>query len=142
MTYLVDVLAPGHPLYPEDRVKRAIIDRILYFDAGSLNPVQADAFYGIFVGVPTNEEKRKVFVDKMSILDKMIGDKRYVTGDEKTLADLSLLATLVAAEAVHVDLSPWANVERWYRGMRAEIDYDDWNVESIEGLRAYISKSK
>ena len=142
MTYLVDTRASGHSLYPADRAERAVIDRLLYFDAGALNPVQADAFYPISAGAPPNEAKKAMFVEKMNILDKMIGEKKYLTGDTKTVADLSLLATLVAAEAVHADLTPFVNVNRWYRNLRSEIPYDHLNQESIDGLRAFVSPSK
>ena len=140
LTYLVNQYAPGHSLYPLDAKERALVDRALYFEAGTLYPQQAAAFYVQFWGKPIDEEKKKTYYEKVEILNKTIGDQKYVTGSTKTLADLSLMATLVAAETVGADLSPYPNVTRWLKNLRSEISYDDLNREMSDGLKAFISR--
>lgn len=142
MAYLVNQYAAGHSLYPSDAKERALVDRALYFEAGTLYPNQAAAFYTQFWGKPIDEEKKKVYYEKIDILNKTIGDQKYVTGATKTLADLSLMATLVAAETVGADLSPYENVSRWLKSIRSEITYDDLNKEMADGLNAFISGRK
>ena len=141
LAYLVNQYAPGHSVYPAEAKERALVDRALYFETGSLYPLQAAAFYGQFFGKPIDEEKKKAYCDKLEILNTTIGEQKYVVGGgTKTLADLSLMATLVAAEAVGADLSPYANVTRWLKDLRSEVTYDDQNQEMFEGLKAFASR--
>jgi len=140
LAYLVNKHAPGHSLYPADAKERALVDKALYFEAGSLYPAQAAAFYGQFFGKPIDEAQVKTYYGKLEILNKTLGDNKYVVGAKKTLADLSLMATLVAAEALGADLSPYSNVARWLKNLRSEIAYDDLNRELSEGLKAFLKK--
>ena len=142
MAYLVNQYKPGHSLYPADAKERALVDRALYFEAGTLYPMQAAAFYGQWFGKPIDEEKEKVYYEKLDILNKTIGDSKYVTGATKTLADLSLMPTLVCAEACGADLSPYDNVTRWLKNLRSGIAYDDLNVQTIDKLKAVIAARK
>lgn len=104
--------------------------------------MQAAAFYGQFWGKGIDEEKRKVYHEKLEILDKTIGQNKYVTGDSKTLADLSLMTSLVAAEAMGADLSPHANVVRWLQSLRSDALYADQLQTMLTGLKGAIESKK
>ena len=142
LAYLVNQYSAGHALYPSDAKERALVDRALYFEAGTLYPAQAAAFYAQFFGKPIEEEKRKVYHEKLDILDKTIGDQKYLTGGEKSLADLSLLPTLVAAETLGADLSPHKNVTRWLSGLKGEGKYARDLQDMVDGLKAFVASAK
>lgn len=132
--------SPGHTLYPSQAEQRALVDRCLYFESGTLYPLQAAAFYGQFWGKGIDEEKRKAYDEKLQILDKGIDQKKYLTGELKTLADLSLMCSLVAAEALGADLSPHANIVRWLGNMRSEEQYAQHLQTMSQGLKGAIAK--
>lgn len=55
----------------------------------------------------------------LKVLDKLIGDKRFVAGDRPTVADCTLFAALQFAEFAQVPVSPACeNVARWYAAFK------------------------
>ena len=115
MSYLINKYKPGHKLYPADAAERAQVDRMLYFEAGTLFPAQAAAFYPLFRGGSIDQEKVKVYDEKMAILESMLEGKRYLSGgNNRTIADLSMITTVTAAECFPgVDLSKYPNITSW-----------------------------
>src|SRR6266480_3560122 len=90
LQYLINKHSPGHQLYPSDVKERANVDRCLYFEAGTLYPAQAAAFYPLFRGGSIDQEKVKVFEEKLAILNTTLEGQKYVAGgNHKTIADLS-----------------------------------------------------
>jgi glutathione S-transferase len=67
-------------------------------------------------------------------LDAIIGDNNYVTGDELTIADLSLLASSTVFAIANFDLSDYKNVENWIKRLQNELDY----YEEINGDRQAV----
>lgn len=145
MSYLINKYSAGHKLYPADPSERAQIDRILYFEAGSLFPAQAAAYSPVFRGGSVDEEKVKTYHEKLAILDSMLEGKKYLAGhDHRTIADLSMITTLTAAECFPgVDLSKFPNIHSWYKNLRAELPYDEeLNEQGINALKGYIASLK
>jgi glutathione S-transferase len=56
----------------------------------------------------------------LKVLDEHMigGDRNYVAGDELTIADYTGSSVVALAEAVDLDLSPYANVRRWLATMK------------------------
>ena len=141
---LINKHSPGHQLYPSDVKERANVDRCLYFEAGTLYPAQAAAFYLIFRGGSIDQEKAKVFEEKLAILNTTLEGKKYVAGgNNKTIADLSLIASLTAAECFPgVDLSKYPNIHSWYKNLRAELPYDkELNDDVVKEFKANVIAS-
>ncbi len=67
-------------------------------------------------------------------MDAIIGDNNYVTGDELTIADLSLLASSTVFAIANFDLSGYKNVENWIKRLQNELDY----YEEISGDRQAV----
>ncbi len=67
-------------------------------------------------------------------MDAIIGDNNYVTGDELTIADLSLLASSTVFAIANFDLSGYKNVENWIKRLQNELDY----YEEINGDRQAV----
>ncbi len=67
-------------------------------------------------------------------MDTIIGDNNYVTGDELTIADLSLLASSTVFAIANFDLSGYKNVENWIKRLQNELDY----YEEINGDRQAV----
>jgi glutathione S-transferase len=61
----------------------------------------------------------------LTVLDEhLLGPRRrYVCGDEITLADYLGLGVVTVGEAVRLDFSPWPNVQRWLATMKSRPSY-------------------
>ncbi|CAG2168607.1 unnamed protein product [Oppiella nova] len=72
--YLCNQYAPDSGLYPSCAKKRALVD--------------------FYINIDFCLDDMTKFKEVLQVLDQLIGDKAYLTGNELTIADLSLLATL------------------------------------------------
>lgn len=127
ITYLINQYSPGHKLYPTDPKIRASIDKILYFDIGTLYPAQAPLVYPLLMGDGVvDPSKLQPYQDKLAFLNGFLSDSKYVAGtDHYTVADLCILASLGLGKAVNLDWSSHPNVIEWFDRMRGEVPYDD-----------------
>ncbi len=62
-------------------------------------------------------------------MDEVIGGNLYVTGDELTIADLSLLASFTVFTITGFDLTDFNNVKNWFERLQNELPY----YEEING---------
>src|SRR6266699_6053721 len=53
------------------------------------------------------------------VLDGQLAGRKFVTGDNLTLADFSLGAALNLAEIAHFPIEPYGEIQRWYGTLRA-----------------------
>jgi glutathione S-transferase len=147
LKYLADRI--GSPAYPKDLKKRAKINAMMdWFNTG----LYRDFGYGyVYPQVFPNfkhaheiaqaatidfgrEKAKKWF----TILDKdLIGPKnKFLLGDEITIADYFGAGILSLADLMRCDLSPWPNVQRWLKNMRALPSWDkvheDFNAKLVQ----------
>lgn len=120
MKYLVVKFQPDSPLYPKDLQKQALVDQFLYFDCGTLNPAYRNLIVSTnssaqldwlsFFQAPVlqsedpPEEAIDVYTEKLEILELILGEKKFLTGDELTLADISIAAEFPNLKNVRNDL--------------------------------------
>ena len=78
----------------------------------------------LYKGVDPSEQEVTNFKNNLKLLDTLIGDNKYVTGNELTIADLSVLAsTTVLAINDFSDLNDVPNVKQWFDRIRKELHY-------------------
>jgi glutathione S-transferase len=135
LKYLADKI--GSPAYPKDLKKRAKVNEMMdWFNTG----LYRDYGYGfIYAQVFPNQKREgdeaqaaqlKFARDKakkwLTVLDQnLIGPKKkFLCGDEVTIADYFGACLLAAGDMVRCDLKPWPNVSRWMANMRA---LPNWN---------------
>ena len=94
-------------------------------------------------GAPASEDKLKAFKDKLELLDKLIGQNKYVTGDDLTIADLSIFAGLSIFPIINFDYSEYPNLRRWYDDLMKEHPIiSELNKKVTEGLAEFQQKIK
>jgi len=144
VTYLVNKYSPGHSLYPADAQKRAVVDARLYFDIGTLYANLAKVVYPqLFGGAPIDPEADKTMKEKLAFLDGFLAGGKYVAGDTKTLADLSILASIGMFDVVSYDISSFANIASWRQRLEAELPYNaEVNTAAIDGFKAFFEAKK
>jgi glutathione S-transferase len=127
----------GSPAYPKDLKKRARINELmdwfntgLYRDFGynfvypQLFPNQKREGDAAQTGnIDFGRAKAKAWLKTLD--EKMLGPKKkFLTGDEVTIADYFGVCMLTAGEVVRCDFSSWPNVSRWIANVKA---LPSWN---------------
>ncbi|CAG2178744.1 unnamed protein product, partial [Oppiella nova] len=135
--------APDSQLYPRDPKKRALVDRSLNIDMG-LGPQIGEIMRAkMFAGVDPPEDKVTNLKNNLKVLDQIIGANHYVTGNQLTIADLSLLATGTYLDWAELDISEFTNYKRWYTTVQKELPYfDEINTFSKEEREALVEKAR
>lgn len=121
MQYLADG-TPGQTVYPTDRRARADVNRWLFWCAQHLQPAVGLVRWERVIkgrmglGAPDEREAERgdrLVAELTPILDAQLQNKAWIAGDTLSLADLSLAATLTAAERAKIPLSSYPNIESW-----------------------------
>lgn len=98
----------------------------MFWDAAHLAPALGVVLFERFVkglvglGAPDPKEVErgeKLLAPLMPVLDDHLANRRFVCGDDVTIADFSLAAPLVLAERARIALP--ANVAAWYARVSA-----------------------
>lgn len=67
------------------------------------------------------------------LLDTMLEGKEFAAGDNLTLADLTLVASVSTFDAVEYDISKYKNVASWYQKVKATAPgYKELNEANVK----------
>jgi len=141
LTYLVNKYGKeDDALYPKDPAKRGTIDRLLYFDIGTLSKGFGEYFYPrYFRKEPHTPEQETKFKEALDLLNKFLEGNDYATGDTITIADLAFVPVLSNAELVGFDLSPYGNVVAYLDRLKKNVvEYDAINESGVQELKTLI----
>nr|QGZ00473.1 glutathione S-transferase delta4 [Glyphodes pyloalis] len=133
--YLADKFARDDQLYPKDLERRAIVNQRLYFDSSSLYvKIRAICFPILFLGETEIKQNLKDDLNaSLGFLDQFLSGSKWVAGDNITIADTSIFASLSSILAVGWDISKFPNIERWVTECAALPGY----AENEEGAKAF-----
>jgi glutathione S-transferase len=65
-----------------------------------------------------NEEKLKLLEEAIKILENLLENTSYVAGDQMTVADISIVATINTCDFTGYNFSKHTNINRWYTLMK------------------------
>ena len=121
MRYLNLAYGRGFAIYPQDAQGRAAVDRWLDWTLSTLQPVDRPVFWAL---VRTPKEKRDMVaiqkdVDAEAVVwripDALLATRRYIEGDQFTIADIALGAFARRWFGVGGVTKPkLPNLERWF----------------------------
>jgi len=99
MRYLASKYDKTNKLYPTELKQRAVIDQILDYELGTLFRALLGYSVPFLFGKGVEDaDKRQKLADCINHLSNILGDKNFFTGDNLTIVDISLAATLDIAE--------------------------------------------
>jgi glutathione S-transferase len=139
----------GSPAYPKDLKKRARVNEMMdWFNTNLYREWAYNLIYpqifphhkrpsdDVHAGVLSwGKEKSERW---LAILDQhMLGSKKFLTGDELTIADYFGAQVISAGDLIGVSLSKYPNIERWMKTMRALPKWKKTN-EVIDGFVASL----
>jgi len=137
--YLVEKYGKDDSLFPKDPKTRAVVNQRLYFDMGTLYDSFAKYYYPLFrTGKPGTEEDMKKIETSFGFLDTFLEGQDYVAGDQLTVADIAILATVSTFDIVKFDFSKYANVTRWYANAKEVTPGWDENWEGLLAMKAFL----
>jgi glutathione S-transferase len=145
ITYLMDKFSPGHSLYPTDPQSRAHVHRFLHFDNGSLFPALKTLIYRtIYFQEEMDPEKEQAFRAKVSLLDQALNGKRYLSGNDLTVADLACYASMSQIWMFdNLDMSLYPEVRSWMDRLRNGLPYDSEVTQiPIQQFKEFMAKRK
>ena len=134
LTYLVSAFgkAEHDHLYPKDVTKRALVDLHLHFDLSTLYQRLLDYFFPtIIVGAPLDESKKARLVEALGFFETILKNKKFSTGDDFTIADLSLCVTVSQIEAFGFSLTPFTKIRKWLAECKNELGSYGYEVSSL-----------
>ena len=121
MRYLNLAHGKASPIYPQSPQARAAVDRWLDWTLSTLQPVDRPVFWAL---VRTPKEKRDMVaiqkdVDAEAVVwripDALLATRRYIEGDQFTIADIALGAYARRWFGVEgISKPPLAHFERWF----------------------------
>jgi glutathione S-transferase len=127
MQYLADK-TPEQTLYPTDIQTRADVNRWLFWSAHHFTPAVSvlnwENMVKKIIGAgdpdPMAVKRGEALVtDCAAILDAHLAGKRWVLGEQFTLADYALAAPLMAAVPAKLPVTGFANLTQWFGRVRA-----------------------
>lgn len=140
MVYLVEKYGKTQSLYPKCPKERAIVNQRLYFDLGTLYQRFADYYYPqIFAKAPANPDNFKKMEDAVGFLNTFLEGQTYAAGDNLTIADISLVATISSYEVAGFDLKPYPNVVAWYEKCKATMPGYDINEAGCAEFKKFFN---
>ncbi|CAD7079718.1 unnamed protein product [Hermetia illucens] len=133
--YLVESKAPDSGLYPSDIQERALTNQRLYFDLGTLyTRIRAICYPVLFLGETTiPEDKKKQLQEAFEWLNGFLEGRKWVAGDNLTIADLSILASIASIIHVGADISEYKNLAAWYENCKSLPGFE----ENDEGAKVF-----
>lgn len=141
LAYLVDKYAKDDSLYPKDVKSRAVVTQRLYFDMGTLNEKFHEYFkMKVFKKTADASEQLKALEGALELLNTFLEGNSYVAGDQLTIADITIFATVSTCELANVNLEKFPNITSWCQKCMENIPGVDLNEAGIEMLRKYITK--
>jgi glutathione S-transferase len=107
-------------LWPEDPAERALADKWMDFQLGTLFPAFKDALIGLVRTAPENRDQEKIeaavraTADVIPILDAQLQDNDYVAGSTLTMGDVALGSLLYRWFELEIDRPDLPAFRAWY----------------------------
>lgn len=125
--------------YPKDPLERAVVDQWCDFVSihvyMALGRVVFNKIVAPQMGFDVDERSLRdgqVFLGQfLPVIEGQLGKTELLAGDELTIADFCLLATVDPAEMIELDLTPYPKLNAWRENLRAQEFYQ--NVHKFFG---------
>ncbi|KAL5292740.1 GstE2.2 family protein [Megaselia abdita] len=142
-SYLVDKYSSNDSLYPKDLVKRALVNERLFFDTGilfvCLRAITCPLFFNNVVDFP--EEKITNLRNAFDMMEKFLGQTKFIAGDNVTIADISCVATVsTLVNFVEITPSDYPKLHKWFNVMKGLEFYKKENQIGSEWFSSMIKE--
>lgn len=113
MQYLANKYDAAETLYPQEPELRARVDQMLFFDLNLFAKIR-EYYFAKRLGLPCGDPlKLKGLEQQFEFLEIALDGQDYVAGDQITIADFSLVSSVVICEKGSFPLENYPNVSKW-----------------------------
>ncbi|KAJ8924956.1 hypothetical protein NQ315_001121 [Exocentrus adspersus] len=140
--YLVDEYGKDDALYPKDAQKRAVVDQRMYFECGVLF-TKFGAFTSVLMkgNKALKKERMDSLVEGYGSLETLLEHGTYVAGEQLTIADFSVVATLTTANVlVPIASNRFPKISQWLSRMQALPYYREANQVGLDKFAVMVKK--
>ena len=146
MKYLA--VSERSPLYPDDINQRAMVDQWLDFVSihvsGAMGRVVFNRVFASFAKIPVDERSLsdgiKFLGRFLPVIDQQISQTKFLAGEQFSLADISLLATIDPAEVADIDISPYKHIMKWRNELKEKEFYTKCHASYEDVVKELMSK--
>nr|UUB32748.1 glutathione S-transferase GSTe12 [Dendroctonus valens] len=127
LVHLQDKYGKDTDLYPKDTEKKLKILQFLNFDCGILFRRMGDCIRPIFCEDQKYFDPKALARAKSSyiILERILKQEKFVAGDDLSIADISIFATLLAQNAfMPIEEHEFPSLKKWYSHLKSLEFYD------------------
>jgi glutathione S-transferase len=122
---IINYLAEGSALVPRDRYERALVWQWLGFEQYQLEPGVATVRFMLHYLNKTKEELGVRYTDRyqrgadaLAVLEKGLTGRRWLVGNDVTLADIALFAYTHVADEAEYRLEDYPAISAWIAGFK------------------------
>jgi glutathione S-transferase len=140
-TYLVSKYAKDDSLYPKDPKKRVLIDKLLYFDMGTLWSRIGEYMRPVVFGnEKPNPEKLVRLEEACGWFNGFIAGQKFCVGNTITVADHVLIATFSSLiESEMVDVTKYSNIPPWAKRCKEQmVGYESENGKGSKQFGEFV----
>lgn len=107
-------------LWPEDPEARALSDKWMDYQLGTIFPAFKDAVIGLIRTAPEKQNPDKIAASvqatagTLTLLDDHLDNREYVAGDSLTVGDVALGSTIYRWLTLDIDRPPLLNLQTWH----------------------------
>lgn len=124
-----------------------MVDLHLQFDLSTLYQRMVEYFFPTMIlGAPLDEIKKKRLAEALGFFESMLkSNKKFTTGDDFTVADLTLCVTISQIDAFDFDMKSYPKIRKWMVDCRTVLDPYGYHVSSIckilevHGMKTVVS---
>lgn len=116
-------------LWPEDPTVRALSDKWMDYQVGTIFPAFKDAVLGLIRTPPENRNPDNIATsvrataDTLTVLEAQLRDREYVAGDALTIGDVALGSTVYRWLTLEIDRPPLPNLQAWHERLETRPAY-------------------
>jgi glutathione S-transferase len=124
---IMHFLAEGTAYLPDERFARAEVLRWMFFEQHSHDPFIGQARFWLHLQKGGRELKQNLLeewedrgYEALRVMDSHLAGRRFLAGDQPTLADIALYANTHLAHEGGFDLAPFQSVRIWLQRFARE----------------------
>lgn len=111
---------------PSATLERAQVSQWLFFESDYVQSSIATLRHWLLTGKDKNrsddvlKSKRDASMKVLSVLNRRLGDYKYLAGHDYTIADMSVFAYVHLSEDTGISLNDFPNVKKWIEAVRGQ----------------------
>uniref|UniRef100_G3MTP0 Uncharacterized protein n=1 Tax=Amblyomma maculatum TaxID=34609 RepID=G3MTP0_AMBMU len=143
--YLVNKYAPDSTLYPKEPQRRAVVDRMLFFEMAFMQESARAALKDVIKRGSLTSERAQIVNNGLRMAIELLGSNKFLAGDELTLADIGLALSIgiTMTGLGGEEVQHFKELEEYHDRVRKEVpEFDDHFALMWAALTETVAKSR